>query len=64
VSGDTISAAIKAIGHAAKEDEPMITEYDTIAGDGDCGETLLSGVNCRLPASPMLPLANKMTSAC
>ncbi|OBU00123.1 hypothetical protein VE01_01890 [Pseudogymnoascus verrucosus] len=25
-------------------DEPMITRYDTIAGDGDCGETLLKGV--------------------
>lgn len=26
------------------EDEPQITHYDTIAGDGDCGETLLKGV--------------------
>ncbi|KAF8846645.1 DAK1/DegV-like protein, partial [Acephala macrosclerotiorum] len=26
-------------------DEPQITKYDTIAGDGDCGETLLKGVN-------------------
>ncbi|KFY21978.1 hypothetical protein V493_06945 [Pseudogymnoascus sp. VKM F-4281 (FW-2241)] len=26
-------------------DEPLITRYDTIAGDGDCGETLLKGVN-------------------
>lgn len=26
------------------EDEPQITKYDTIAGDGDCGETLLKGV--------------------
>jgi dihydroxyacetone kinase len=26
------------------KDEPKITEYDTIAGDGDCGETLLKGV--------------------
>ncbi|KAL9563665.1 hypothetical protein ACKAV7_012333 [Fusarium commune] len=25
-------------------DEPKITEYDTLAGDGDCGETLLNGV--------------------
>ena len=25
------------------EDEPLITKYDTIAGDGDCGETLLKG---------------------
>ncbi|KAL1892597.1 Dihydroxyacetone kinase 2 [Sporothrix stenoceras] len=27
-----------------RADEPLITKYDTIAGDGDCGETLLSGV--------------------
>jgi dihydroxyacetone kinase len=26
------------------QDEPQITKYDTIAGDGDCGETLLKGV--------------------
>lgn len=26
--------------------EPQITRYDTIAGDGDCGETLLKGVDC------------------
>lgn len=24
--------------------EPQITKYDTVAGDGDCGETLVSGV--------------------
>ena len=28
-----------------RADEPLITKYDTIAGDGDCGETLLSGVH-------------------
>lgn len=38
-------------------DEPEITRWDTIAGDGDCGETLLKGVlgtfshpNCLLKA--------------
>lgn len=25
--------------------EPIITLYDTVAGDGDCGETLVSGAN-------------------
>ena len=29
------------------QDEPQITKYDTIAGDGDCGETLLKGVRGR-----------------
>lgn len=26
-----------------KKQEPQITKYDTIAGDGDCGETLVAG---------------------
>ncbi|KAK4152584.1 Dak1 domain-containing protein, partial [Chaetomidium leptoderma] len=26
------------------QDEPLMTKYDTIAGDGDCGTTLLTGV--------------------
>ncbi|KAG8160754.1 hypothetical protein KVR01_009018 [Diaporthe batatas] len=31
-----------------KADEPLITKYDTIAGDGDCGETLMAGANGKL----------------
>lgn len=27
------------------KEEPRITKYDTIAGDGDCGETLAAGAN-------------------
>jgi dihydroxyacetone kinase len=30
--------------------EPLVTKYDTIAGDGDCGETLASGANAILKA--------------
>ncbi|KAF9767327.1 hypothetical protein IL306_000117 [Fusarium sp. DS 682] len=32
------------VARTTARDEPMITEYDTLAGDGDCGETLLNGV--------------------
>ncbi|KAH7127567.1 Dak1 domain-containing protein [Dactylonectria macrodidyma] len=40
-----VKAIIQSIAKATTEDEPKITEYDTLAGDGDCGETLLNGVN-------------------
>lgn len=36
---DIIACGLK---HVVKE-EPKITKYDTVAGDGDCGETLVSG---------------------
>ncbi len=40
-----VKALIHSIAHTTAEDEPKITHYDTLAGDGDCGETLLNGVN-------------------
>jgi dihydroxyacetone kinase len=33
------------VAQNVQRDEPLITKYDTIAGDGDCGTTLLAGVN-------------------
>ena len=36
---------IRCIIASVKKDEPAITYYDTVAGDGDCGETLLAGAN-------------------
>lgn len=30
--------------------EPQITKYDTVAGDGDCGETLVNGANAVVKA--------------
>ncbi|KAK4033253.1 dihydroxyacetone kinase [Parachaetomium inaequale] len=33
------------VAQNVQRDEPLITKYDTIAGDGDCGTTLLTGVN-------------------
>ncbi|KAK7429350.1 Dihydroxyacetone kinase 2 [Neonectria magnoliae] len=40
-----VRAIVDAVATTTAEDEPKITEYDTLAGDGDCGETLLNGVN-------------------
>ncbi|KAK9374425.1 Dak1 domain-containing protein [Lipomyces chichibuensis] len=36
--------------HAVLKKVPDITRYDTVAGDGDCGETLESGANAILTA--------------
>ncbi|KAH7131499.1 Dak1 domain-containing protein [Dactylonectria estremocensis] len=40
-----VKSIIQSVAKTTTEDEPKITEYDTLAGDGDCGETLLNGVN-------------------
>ncbi|KAF1989916.1 Dak1-domain-containing protein [Aulographum hederae CBS 113979] len=45
LSKDVILKVFKSIKERVRQDEPLITKYDTIAGDGDCGETLLNGVN-------------------
>ncbi|EAU35397.1 conserved hypothetical protein [Aspergillus terreus NIH2624] len=45
VSGLVVDKVITAVGQSITKTEPLITRYDTIAGDGDCGETLLNGVN-------------------
>lgn len=37
---------LDAVLESVTRNEPQITRYDTIAGDGDCGETLLKGVDC------------------
>jgi dihydroxyacetone kinase len=36
---------ISSVAERVRRDEPLITKYDTIAGDGDCGTTLLTGAN-------------------
>ncbi|CAH0021398.1 unnamed protein product [Clonostachys rhizophaga] len=45
VSTTVLKGLIASITKTVTEDEPKITEYDTLAGDGDCGQTLLNGVN-------------------
>ena len=32
------------------DEEPKITRYDTVVGDGDCGQTLADGANSILKA--------------
>ncbi|RBQ77129.1 hypothetical protein FVER14953_10244 [Fusarium verticillioides] len=39
-----VKVLIKSVARTTARDEPKITEYDTLAGDGDCGETLLNGI--------------------
>lgn len=40
-----IKHILSAVEQSITEAEPAITRYDTLAGDGDCGETLLNGIN-------------------
>jgi dihydroxyacetone kinase len=54
VSGLAVDNVITAVAQTVTKTEPLITRYDTIAGDGDCGETLLNGVNGKRPASFLL----------
>ncbi|KAK9321380.1 Dak1 domain-containing protein [Lipomyces orientalis] len=50
-SSKKLFAAILAKGaYSVLEKVPEITRYDTVAGDGDCGETLASGANAILSA--------------
>ncbi|KAF2492526.1 Dak1-domain-containing protein [Lophium mytilinum] len=61
VSSALITTIIQSIVSSVFTSEPLITHYDTIAGDGDCGETLLNGANALLtefsnPTSPTLSL--------
>lgn len=46
-----VKSIIDSVAKTTAQDEPKITEYDTLAGDGDCGETLLNGVNGRVPSN-------------
>nr|RBQ94990.1 hypothetical protein FVER53263_10244 [Fusarium verticillioides] len=39
-----VKVLIESVARTTARDEPKITEYDTLAGDGDCGETLLNGI--------------------
>jgi dihydroxyacetone kinase len=40
VDPKVLEAAIRGATDAVIQAEPRITEYDTILGDGDCGQTL------------------------
>lgn len=50
-----IQKIVKSVVENINRDEPLITKYDTIAGDGDCGTTLLTGANGTSPHVSVLP---------
>jgi dihydroxyacetone kinase len=43
-----LAALVKAAANALAEAEPLLTKYDTIVGDGDCGITMKRGATCVL----------------
>ncbi|KAH8596905.1 Dak1 domain-containing protein [Bisporella sp. PMI_857] len=45
VDAALFTAVLREISSSITADEPAITHFDTVAGDGDCGETLLAGSN-------------------
>jgi dihydroxyacetone kinase len=49
-NSELISAMLTAGVQSVMKEEPRITKYDTVAGDGDCGETLNDGGNAILKA--------------
>lgn len=51
VPATLVKSIIDSVAKTTAQDEPKITENDTLAGDGDCGETLLNGVNGMVPSS-------------
>jgi dihydroxyacetone kinase len=52
VAGSFVKALVHSVAKITAEDEPQITHYDTLAGDGDCGETLLNGIKGEQPRHP------------
>lgn len=47
---DVVTSILTKGCHEVLKVEPKVTLYDTVAGDGDCGETLASGANSILDA--------------
>jgi dihydroxyacetone kinase len=63
VDSALLSKVLASIVAEVTKDEPQITKYDTIAGDGDCGETLLKGVNgMPVTLSKLLPLLTQVAA--
>ncbi|CAI5757360.1 unnamed protein product [Candida verbasci] len=48
IDGDKFEKNLKSGLDKLLKEEPKITHYDTIVGDGDCGETLAAGANAIL----------------
>lgn len=50
IDGQRFAKALKEAMNQLIEQEPLITKYDTMVGDGDCGETLKDGAKGVLDA--------------
>ncbi|KAI1118494.1 dihydroxyacetone kinase [Nemania sp. NC0429] len=50
VDADQLDRMLRTACHALVEAEPDLTRWDTVMGDGDCGETLKTGALCLLEA--------------
>lgn len=50
VDGEKFASALQKAMDSVIEKEPLITKYDTLVGDGDCGETLKNGATGILEA--------------
>ena len=53
-----VGKAIKAMAEAVVAAEPILTEWDTKVGDGDCGDTLMAGAKAMLEDLPSYPLGH------
>lgn len=50
IDGSFFASSLKNSLEKLLKEEPKITHYDTVVGDGDCGETLAAGANAILDA--------------
>mmetsp|Transcript_17901 Transcript_17901/g.35349 ORF Transcript_17901/g.35349 Transcript_17901/m.35349 type:complete len:607 (+) Transcript_17901:51-1871(+) len=51
-------AMLRAACEALNQAEPLLTKWDQVAGDGDCGITFQRGAKAILEAAPKYPLSN------
>ncbi|GAA5798076.1 hypothetical protein HPULCUR_003476 [Helicostylum pulchrum] len=58
VDSKVLEAAIRGATNAVIEAEPNITSYDTILGDGDCGQTLKTAALAVIDAIPSYQLSS------
>ncbi|KAG0738877.1 hypothetical protein G6F60_010197 [Rhizopus arrhizus] len=56
VEPNLLEAVIRGAAHAVIQAEPEITYYDTVLGDGDCGQTLKTAASTILTRLPSYPL--------
>lgn len=54
VEPNLLEAVIRGAAHAVIQAEPEITYYDTVLGDGDCGQTLKTAASSETAHSNLL----------